>query len=106
MADPPVSRGFHGRDRGAQSTDVGTRALMPYSADYFFFSPTAAACAGDCNGDGHTTVDELIAMVRATLFSEDAFVCPAGDANADNTIAVEEIVRAVAAALGTPCGGG
>jgi hypothetical protein len=90
----------------AQAADVGTKSLVPYTADYVFFSPSVGTCAGDCNGDGHTTVNELLTMVAVAVHSDDPLVCPAGDGDASGTITVDEIVRAVAAALGNPCAGG
>jgi hypothetical protein len=63
--------------------------------------PTAsvAACAGDCDDDGETTVDEILRLVAEALGTHDTG-CPAGDANSDRQITVDEIVAAVQRALG------
>ena len=59
----------------------------------------APACAGDCNGDGRVTVDELTVGVRIALALAPVGQCTACDADGDGTVGVEEIVRAVAGAL-------
>ncbi len=58
-----------------------------------------AQCAGDCNNDGKTTIDELVLMTNISL--NDAFVssCPNGDMNQDGTVTIEEIVSAVKSAF-------
>ncbi len=57
------------------------------------------ACAGDCNGDGQVTVDEILAMVNIALGNADVMGCSAGDANGDGQITVDEILTAVNNAL-------
>lgn len=59
-------------------------------------------CAGDCNGDGRVTVDELVHMVNIALGRTDVLACLAGDHDHDGTIVVNEIVAAVNRAL-TSC---
>ncbi|MFI5395271.1 MAG: hypothetical protein ACHQ9S_07025 [Candidatus Binatia bacterium] len=65
--------------------------------------PTATAtpvpCVGDCGGDGHVTVDELLLMVNIALGTADLSACKAGDANGDGHITVDEILTAVNNAL-------
>ncbi len=61
-------------------------------------TPTTTRCVGDCNGDGHVTVDEIVTMVNLAL-NGGISGCPAGDANGDGQITVDEIVRAVSNAL-------
>jgi hypothetical protein len=51
-------------------------------------------CAGDCNGDGAVTVNELITMVNIALGNAPPS-CAAGDQTGDGRIAVNEIVAAV-----------
>ncbi len=53
------------------------------------------ACAGDCNGDGEVTVDELLLLVNISLDAAAVTQCRAGDANGDGAIAVNEIIAAV-----------
>ena len=38
---------------------------------------TAAACVGDCNGDGVVTINELIVAVNIDLGLAEASACPA-----------------------------
>jgi hypothetical protein len=66
-------------------------------------SPTATApavsCVGDCGGNAHVTVDELLLMVNIALGSVDLSACKAGNANGDGQITVDEILTAVNNAL-------
>ena len=57
-------------------------------------------CAGDCNGDGSVTVEELITGVRIALGLLPLSDCSPFDVDGDGTVGVEEIVRAVSDALG------
>lgn len=61
-------------------------------------SPTPL-CAGDCNGDGIVTIDELVTLVAIALDVRRPADCLAGDRDGNNTITIEEIVAAVARAL-------
>jgi hypothetical protein len=65
------------------------------------FSPTSTPipCVGDCNGDGHVTVDEILTMVNIALGNMPVTSCRAGDANHDNEITVDEILTTVNNAL-------
>ena len=64
-------------------------------------SPTATAvpCRGDCNSDGHVTVDEILTMVNIALGNADISSCRAGDPSGDGQITVDEILTAVNNAL-------
>ncbi|HVO22678.1 MAG TPA: hypothetical protein VMW56_03515 [Candidatus Margulisiibacteriota bacterium] len=64
---------------------------------------TALPCAGDVNGDGMVTVDEIIKAVNAALNSCATDPCP-GDVNGDQVVTIDEIIKAVIAAL-EGCGG-
>lgn len=57
----------------------------------------AVDCAGDCDGGGDVTVDEILALVAESLGGE--ALCPAGDRDASGSITVDEIIAAVNAAL-------
>jgi len=60
----------------------------------------ATPCAaGDCNGDGQVTIDELIAAVDIALGQTDLSGCPSADANQDGSVTVDELIVAVNAAL-------
>jgi len=58
-----------------------------------------AVCAGDCNGDGAVTVDEIITMVNLALGTPSP-ACAAGDLNHDGEITIDEILAAVNNLLG------
>ncbi|MDX2171429.1 MAG: hypothetical protein SF182_30470 [Deltaproteobacteria bacterium] len=61
--------------------------------------PTAVACAGDCNGDGAVTVNELVSAVGYALDGRPPLTCEAVDTNRNGQVTVDELVRAVSAAL-------
>lgn len=58
----------------------------------------ARHCAGDCDGDGFVTVDEIVRLVGAALAGGTGD-CAAGDLDENGGISVDEIVSAVSAAL-------
>jgi hypothetical protein len=62
-------------------------------------TPTPAPCAGDCNGDGRISIDELISGVNILLESAELEVCPSFDADEDGSVTVDEIVAVLQAAL-------
>jgi hypothetical protein len=58
------------------------------------------ACAGDCDGDGTVTVDEVLTCVDIGIAELPLGPpCPACDVNGNGTVAVDEIVTAVNGAL-------
>jgi poly(3-hydroxybutyrate) depolymerase/6-phosphogluconolactonase (cycloisomerase 2 family) len=63
------------------------------------FSVTASRCAGDCNGDGEVTVDELLRGVNVTLGSVPVSACPVLDRDANGAVSVDELLIAVGAVL-------
>lgn len=78
---------------------TATRTATPTATAEPTATPTPeAACAGDCNRDGATTVDEVVGLVSLALGTGDAG-CAAGDRNGDGSITVDEIITAVSAAL-------
>jgi hypothetical protein len=66
--------------------------------------PAGIACAGDCNGDGRVSVDELVRAVSIALGAAPASQCPGLDANASGGVEVPEVIAAVGHAL-DGCGG-
>lgn len=62
-------------------------------------------CAGDCNGDGQVTVNELILGVNIALGNEPSSACAGFDANGDGMVTIPELIRAVNNAL-EGCGEG
>ena len=56
-------------------------------------------CAGDCNGDGTVTVDEIAAGVAVALGQMALVSCGAMDVNDDSRVTVDELVHALSRAL-------
>ncbi len=65
-----------------------------------FAGDAAAACPGDCDGDGAIGIAELVLQVRIALGDAALSECPSADANGDGVVAVNELVAAVNHALG------
>jgi hypothetical protein len=63
------------------------------------FTATATVCAGDCDGDGQVTVDELVIAITSALDGGVAGDCLSIDTDASGTVTVDEIVTAVGNAL-------
>lgn len=59
----------------------------------------APACAGDCDGNGAVTIDELIAALGIALDGTAPDACSAADLDGDGRLFIDELLRAVAAAL-------
>src|SRR5438552_905639 len=65
-----------------------------------WLGPRAAhACAGDCNGDGVVSIDELVTGVNIALGNDQLVACPSFDANGDGSVTIDEILSAVDALL-------
>jgi len=63
-------------------------------------TPTAApTCAGDCDGNGQVTVDELVRGVTMALGLATADDCRNLDRNGDSQITIDELMKAVNTAL-------
>jgi hypothetical protein len=54
-----------------------------------------SACAGDCNGDGVVSIDEILTLVNIALGHVRLKDCEAGDVNVDGRVTVDEILTAV-----------
>jgi CSLREA domain-containing protein len=94
-AAPPVNdldqRGYVRPGTGDTSCSIGA---------YEYNSPgPPSACVGDCNGDGHVTVDEILTMVNIALGNEICSACGAANVCDDLVITVDEILTAVNNAL-------
>ena len=63
----------------------------------------APSCPGDCDGDGHVSIDELVRAVAIALGGESLDQCIELDRDHDATVDIEELVGAVGAAL-SDCG--
>ena len=76
---------------------TSTRSAPPSTATA---TPTAEmVCPGDCDGDDHVGVDELIAGVRILLRGDSAESCEALDVDGDGTVELDELVAGIGAAL-------
>jgi parallel beta-helix repeat protein len=51
--------------------------------------------AGDCNGDGRVTIEEIIRGVRMCLFQTAVDSCPAFDLDANELVTIDELLRAL-----------
>jgi cohesin domain-containing protein len=58
-------------------------------------TPTPLPCAGDCDGSGSVSVDDLLILVNIALGSAPATDCADGDGNADGEITIDDILTAV-----------
>jgi hypothetical protein len=67
-------------------------------------TPTATRgpqqCAGDCNGDGEVSINELILGVNIALGTTAADSCAAFDRDGDGQVTVSELIAGVNSALG------
>lgn len=68
-----------------------------------FVIQPVAVCAGDCDGAGGVTVDDIVTMVNVALGDADVTSCVAGDSNEDGAITVDEVLAAVNNALNVTC---
>lgn len=62
-------------------------------------APGSAVCAGDCNGDAHVTVDELLRGLQIALEVTATTDCRSADTAPDGVVRVDEVVSAVDRAL-------
>jgi hypothetical protein len=89
------------RRRFATFASAALLFLVPLTAA----RSAAAACAGDCNGDGEVFVDEILVGTNIALGEALLSECPAFDTNGDNEVTVEELLQAIDHALnGCPAG--
>jgi hypothetical protein len=79
-----------------QATRVAAVCLAAWLA---FGASAAAACPGDCDGDGRVTIAELIRGVNIALGNAPVTNCPAFDLNGNGLVAINELVAAVNATL-------
>jgi YVTN family beta-propeller protein len=60
---------------------------------------TGIPCPGDCSGDGHVTLDEIILAVNIALGDIQLAACSSVDADASGAVEIGDLVGAVHAAL-------
>lgn len=108
----------HGSTSGDYDTEIripadarggwhSIRAIIPNApfagtvigtAGFYVEGGDPVLCAGDCDGDGHVAINELVTGVRIALgFTE--VVCAAIDSTGEGDVAIAELVAAVGNAL-------
>ena len=60
----------------------------------------AAACTGDCDGDGQVAINEAVRGVNIALGNAPVGDCAQFDANGDGAVSVNELIAAVSNVLG------
>lgn len=98
-ASPTVSATAAASATITASPTSGTPASATVTPSVSPTTPAGPPCAGDCNGNGTVSIDELVTLVNIALQLADLAQCPAGDANGDGTIAIDELITAVRHAL-------
>jgi hypothetical protein len=88
-------RGFERPGTGHTQCSIGA-----YEAD----ATAAEPCAGDCDGTGSVTVDEILALVNIALGTAQPLACPHG-VPSGTEVNVALIIQAVNQALTDECGG-
>jgi hypothetical protein len=88
---------------GAAAGDA-RHAALPLGADGVPTDPQLLAalepaCAGDCNGDGHVGIDELILAVNIALGQSAVQACLAADGDDSGEVQINELLGAVRSAL-------
>lgn len=99
-------RTFFGAFRCEGGPADGT-ACSPFGYDFVSPDPCAGApctayrhrAAGDCDGDGSVTVDEVITAVSIALGAGELSSCSDADVDRDYRVTVDEVITGVSAAL-------
>lgn len=74
-------------------------ATLTAFAVLIFAARVSALCAGDCDGNGRVTVDELVKGVNIALETGELSTCVAGDRDGNGRVTVDELVAAVTGLL-------
>jgi hypothetical protein len=77
--------------------DVGL--ALPVFEDMGWNSSSAPFCAGDCDGKGEVTIDEILRAVNIALGVRPISECLAADADQDGQVSIDELIAAVNSAL-------
>ena len=67
--------------------------------------PEVTVCAGDCDGDGSVTIDELLTGVTIALDTAVVGACPSFDSSGDGMVTIDELLVAINHSL-AGCGPG
>jgi hypothetical protein len=64
-------------------------------------TPDPLPCPGDCDGDGHVSIDELVTVVHLALNGRSPLLeCPAIETGSDCTVSIGDLLTAVNSSLG------
>lgn len=74
-------------------------SLVTVVVGFMAAGPARAQCAGDCDGNGRVTINELIGSVRIALGNAALQSCGSVDLNGNGRVAVNELIAAVSNAL-------
>lgn len=75
------------------------RGILPAAVLLLLGAGPAAACTGDCDGDGQVAINEAVRGVNIALGNAPVGDCAQFDANGDGSVAVNELIAAVSAVL-------
>ncbi|MGH3429201.1 MAG: S8 family serine peptidase [Mycobacteriales bacterium] len=96
--DPLAGAGAVDAEAAVASAIVPTATTTPTPPPSSTTTPIPLA--GDCDGDGHVSIADLIRGVRIALGDAPLADCPSFDQNRDGQVTIDEIVQAVDVALG------
>ena len=80
-------------------TPTPTDTPSPTETPSATFTPTPQPCAGDCDGSGEVTVDEILLLVNVALGNMPLQACASADTDGSGVIEITEILAAVNHAL-------
>jgi hypothetical protein len=86
--------------QGDETTPTATPIDSTVTPNAVATPTTSAGCAGDCDGSGIVTVNEIVTMVNIALEREPLDTCHAGNADGNQQITINEILSAVNRVLG------
>lgn len=66
-------------------------------------APASLPCVGDCNSNGHVTIDELLEGVNIALGNVQLSECGSFDKSGAGSVTIDELLAAVVGAL-SGCG--
>ncbi len=81
------------------STPTRTASPSPTPTPSPTSSPSSMVCAGDCDGNGEVSVNELLLLINRVLGMAPDDLCRAGDLDKDGKITVDEVLIALNRAL-------
>lgn len=94
-----MARFYDGPIDNAETGVEGFLNAWPIDEAYIDYVGGASTCAGDCDGGGGVTIDELVRAVGIALGSGAVAGCASLDTNGDAQVSINELVAAVGNAL-------